>query len=121
MAFIKEFEFEKLGAFAYSHEENTYSAKYFKDNISRKLKQERLAKVMEVQQAISQRKNEQLIGSRQKVIIDREESGYFIGRTQFDSPEVDNEVLIKKSSQYTIGNFYSVTIKDAFEFDLMAE
>ncbi len=121
LAFIKEFEFEKLGAFAYSHEENTYSAKYFKDNISRKLKQERLAKVMEVQQAISQRKNEQLIGSRQKVIIDREESGYFIGRTQFDSPEVDNEVLIKKSSQYTIGNFYSVTIKDAFEFDLMAE
>ncbi len=119
--FIKNFEFEKLGAFAYSHEENTYAAKHYKDTVSQKLKQERLSLVMEIQQKISKKKNEQMIGTVQKVVIDSEEADFYIGRTQFDSPEVDNEVLIRKSSQYRTGEFFNIKITDAFEFDLVGE
>ncbi len=121
--FIKEFRFEKLGAFTYSEEEGTYSAKHYKDSISRKIKNERLSKIMEVQQIISEENNRKLVGTVQKIILDRVESNYFIGRTQYDSPEVDNEVLIKKNNNkmLSVGNFYDVNITDAFEFDLIAE
>ncbi|MCX7862969.1 MAG: 30S ribosomal protein S12 methylthiotransferase RimO [Bacteroidales bacterium] len=119
--FIKEFEFEKLGAFAYSHEENTYAATHFKDNITNKVKQERLNLLMEIQQEISYKKNKNLIGTFQRVIIDRKENDFFIGRTQFDSPDVDNETLIYTTQSLQHGHFYDVKITDAFEFDLIAQ
>lgn len=122
LEFVNEFRFEKLGAFIYSHEEDTYSAKYYKDSISEKIKKERLAQIMDVQQKISEENNQKLIGTIQRVIIDKIEGDFFIGRTQFDSPDIDNEVLIKnKSKQYEVGNFYDMKILDAFEFDLIAE
>ncbi len=119
--FIKDFEFEKLGAFAYSHEEDTYAARHYNDTITKKIKQQRLDKIMKLQQEISLKKNQNMVGTIQKVIIDRYENDYFVGRTQFDSPEVDNEVLIKHSKPLQIGQFYNVPITGAFEFDLLSE
>ncbi|MGQ9845928.1 MAG: 30S ribosomal protein S12 methylthiotransferase RimO [Bacteroidales bacterium] len=119
--FITEFKFEKLGAFAYSHEEGTYADKHYKDSISNKIKQQRLSKVMQVQQEISSSINRSFIGTYQQVLIDRKENGYAIGRTQYDSPEIDNEVLLKDSHKYHIGQFYNVRIIDSFEFDLVGE
>lgn len=119
--FIKDFEFEKLGAFMYSHEEGTYAAKHYNDSISKKIKQQRLDEIMMMQQEISLKKNQSIIGTKQKVIIDRIENDYFVGRTQFDSPEVDNEVLIKANKPYQVGQFYNVPITGAFEFDLLSE
>lgn len=119
--FINEFKFEKLGAFAYSHEENTYADKHYKDSISNKIKQQRLAKVMQVQQEITSSINSSFIGTYQRVLIDRKENGYIIGRTQYDSPEIDNEVLIKDTNKYHIGRFYNINIIDSFEFDLIGE
>jgi len=119
--FISEFQFEKLGAFKYSHEDNTIAALKLKDSIPEKIKNERLAKIMEIQQEISYKKNQKFIGTTKKVIIDREENDFLIGRTQYDSPEIDNEVLIKKNSKYKVGNFYDIKIIDSFEFDLIGE
>lgn len=119
--FINEFKFEKLGAFAYSHEENTYADKHYKDSISNKIKQQRLSTVMQVQQEITSNKNRSFIGTHQQVIMDRKENGYIIGRTQYDSPEIDNEVLIKDTNKYHIGRFYNIHIIDSFEFDLIGE
>lgn len=119
--FINEFKFEKLGAFAYSHEEGTYADKHYKDSISNKIKQQRLAKVMQVQQEITSNINNSFIGTHQQVIMDRKENGYIIGRTQYDSPEIDNEVLIKDINKYNIGQFYNIKIVDSFEFDLIGE
>jgi ribosomal protein S12 methylthiotransferase len=121
LQFIKEFRFEKLGAFTYSHEENTFSALHYKDNITEAVKKERFEKIMEVQQEITASINQTFIGTTQKVIIDRKEGDFIVGRTQFDSPEIDNEVLIPLSNKYKIGMFYQMKIKDAMEFDLIAK
>lgn len=121
IAFIKEFRFEKLGAFAYSHEENTYADKHYKDSIPSKTKQNRMAEVMRIQQEITSSINQGFIGTTQRVIMDRKENNYIIGRTQYDSPEIDNEVIIEDRNKYRVGRFYNIKIKDSFEFDLIGE
>lgn len=122
MKFIETVRFERLGAFAYSHEENTPAAKKLKDNISEKVKLQRLEQIMSVQEKISTEINQSKIGTIQRVIVDRKENNIFIGRTQYDSPEVDNEVFITNSN-YTkikVGDFINVEIVDAHAFDLFA-
>lgn len=120
--FVREFKFDRLGVFAYSEEEGTYAAKKFKDEISDEVKQQRVAELMEVQQQVSFEKNQLKVGKTFKTIIDREEADYYIGRTEFDAPEVDNEVLIsKKNRKLKVGEFYNFKISSASEFDLYAE
>lgn len=116
--FIKVFRFERLGVFPYSHEEDTPAYKNFEDLIAGKVKSDRAGAVMELQQAISLQLNEEKIGKIFKVLIDRSEEGFFVGRTQYDSPEVDNEVLVADDQQLSIGHFYQVKITGAGEFDL---
>lgn len=118
--FIKWAKFERLGAFAYCEEDDTYSAKHLPDDVPSETKEARLSKLMRVQQQISSIVQESKIGKTVKVIIDRIEGEYYIGRTQFDSPEVDPEVLIKKPSceLLEIGQFYQVEIDSADDFDL---
>ena len=121
MTFIKKSRFERLGIFAYSHEENTH-AYSMADDVPAEIKQQRTDAVMELQQGISLELNQQKIGSVQKILIDRKEGGNFIGRTEFDSPEVDNEVIIDGKENYLrIGDFVNVTITQATEFDLTGE
>lgn len=118
--FVKEMEFERLGVFMYSHEENT-SAHDFEDDVPAEVKEERAAILMEIQQEISTKKNDEKIGKTFKVLIDRKEGGYFVGRTEFDSPEVDNEVLIDAKKHFCrVGDFVEATIDDATDFDLYA-
>lgn len=120
MDFVKWAKFDRLGAFAYSEEDGTYAAENYRDNVSKKKKQERLDRLMEVQQRISTRLNEEKVGKVFKTIIDRVEGDYYIGRTEFDSPDVDTEVLIHTGEgEMKIGEFYDVLITDATEFDLM--
>lgn len=120
MDFVKWAKFDRLGAFAYSEEDGTYAAENYRDNVSKKKKQERLDRLMEVQQRISTRLNEEKVGKVFKTIIDRIEGDYYIGRTEFDSPDVDTEVLIHTGEgEMKIGEFYDVLITDATEFDLM--
>jgi len=116
--FIKVFKFDRLGVFPYSHEEDTPASKDFEDLIRDKVKSDRAGAVMELQQAISLQLNEEKIGKIFKVLIDRSEEGFFVGRTQYDSPEVDNEVLVADDQQLSIGHFYRVRITSAGEFDL---
>jgi len=118
MDFIKSFRFERLGVFPYSHEEDTPAYKDYQDLVPDKVKAERAGAIMELQQEISLQLNESKIGKLFKVLIDRREDGYFVGRTQYDSPEVDNEVLIEDSQELSIGHFYQVKITGAGEFDL---
>jgi ribosomal protein S12 methylthiotransferase len=117
--FVREMRFERLGVFTYSHEEDT-SAHLLKDNISEAAKEQRAAALMQIQQQISLEKNEERIGQIVRVLVDRKEGGYYIGRTSSDSPEVDNEVLITADEeQYLrIGDFVQVEITDATDFDL---
>ena len=120
--FIKDFRFDRLGVFPYSHEEGTYGFQHFKDEIPENIKQQRADELMQIQEGISAELNKTKIGKEFKVLIDREEGGYFIGRTEFDSPEVDNEVLINKDDKELIpGNFYPVKITKATEYDLFGE
>lgn len=119
--FVAEARFERMGAFAYCEEDGTYAAKHYADNIPQEVKDRRLAEIMELQEAISLETNRSKIGTTLKVIVDREESDYFVGRTEFDSPEVDPEVLIKKNEQVRIGEFCQAKITDALPFELMAE
>lgn len=120
MDFVKWAKFDRLGAFAYSEEDGTYAAENYRDNVSKKKKQERLDRLMEVQQRISTRLNDEKVGKVFKTIIDRVEGDYYIGRTEFDSPDVDTEVLIHTGEgEMKIGEFYDVLITDATEFDLM--
>lgn len=120
--FVKWAKFDRLGAFAYCEEEGTYAAENYRDSISKKKKNERLDRLMEVQQRISSRLNDAKVGNCYKVIIDRIEGEYYIGRTEFDSPDVDTEVLIEtKDANLAIGSFYNVRITDASEFDLMGK
>ena len=121
-AFIREVRFERMGAFAYSEEEGTYAATRYKDSISEEVKQERFAELMSIQQEISRELGEAKVGRRMKVIIDRLEGDYYIGRTEFDSPEVDPEVLIKREEiSLNIGNFYQVKILKSDDFDLYGQ
>lgn len=121
MDFVQKSRFDRLGVFNYSHEENTHSYS-FEDNIPENVKQERADAVMEVQEAISYELNQQKIGKTFKVLVDRKEGGNFIGRTEYDSPEVDNEVIIDGKENYLrIGDFATVKIYDAAEFDLFGE
>lgn len=117
--FVRDTKFERLGTFPYSHEEDTYCDKNYTDNIAPEVKEERLSKLMVVQEDIALAVNEDKIGQTLKVIIDSETPDYYIGRTEFDSPEVDGEVLIDKSKPLTIGSFYNVEIISAMPFDLM--
>ncbi|MBO7279694.1 MAG: 30S ribosomal protein S12 methylthiotransferase RimO [Bacteroidaceae bacterium] len=118
--FVKWAKFDRLGAFSYSEEDGTYAALNYRDSVSRKKKQERLDRLMDVQQRISSNLNYEKVGKTFKTIIDRIEGDYYIGRTEFDSPDVDTEVLVPLSDgELVIGNFYNVEIEDATEFDLM--
>ena len=121
MEFVRAARFDRMGAFAYSEEEGTYSAKHYKDEIPQEVKQQRLDKLMELQQEISADLSHRKIGQEFKVIIDRKEGDYYIGRTQFDSPEVDPEVLINvENHRLRIGSFHRVKVYDADDFDLYA-
>ena len=120
IAFTKWARFERMGAFAYSEEEGTYSAEHYQDDVPGELKQRRLDKLMRVQQNISAEIEAQKIGQTLRVIIDRIEGDWYIGRTEFCSPEVDPEVLIPAQEDLHIGEFYEVRITDAEEFDLYA-
>ena len=120
MDFVKWAKFDRLGAFTYCEEDGTYAAENYRDSVSKKKKQERLDRLMEVQQRISTRLNDEKVGNCFKTIIDRIEGDYYIGRTEFDSPDVDTEVLINRNEgELEIGKFYNVTITDSTEFDLM--
>ena len=121
IAFTKWARFERMGAFAYSEEEGTYSAQHYEDDVPDDVKQRRLDKLMRVQQTISAELEAEKIGTLQQVIIDRREGDYYIARTEFCSPEVDPEVLIPvREKKLKIGEFYKVRITDAEEFDLYA-
>ena len=118
---VKGTRFERLGVFTYSHEENT-TAYNLKDDIPQNIKEKRAGEVMEIQKGISLEMNENKVGQTLKVLIDKKEGEYFIGRTEFDSPEVDNEVLIDASSSYArIGDFADVEITGANEYDLLGK
>lgn len=116
--FTKEIRFERMGAFAYSHEEGTYAFKNYKDDIPEDVKQDRLDYLMRIQERISADVNNSKIGNTYKVILDREEDDFYIGRTEYDSPEVDPEVLITKDRELVPGNFYNVEIEDAQPFEI---
>jgi ribosomal protein S12 methylthiotransferase len=119
--FIKENEFERVGVFPYSHEEGTH-AFHLSDNISEKTKHDRVGELMAIQEDISNKINQKKVGTLQKIVVDRAEGGYFIGRSEFDSPEVDNEVLIPDHGEkLESGKFYTVRIVKAESFDLYAE
>lgn len=116
--FVRTVRFDRMGAFAYSEEEGTYAAEHYEDNIPEEVKQERLDRLMLLQERISSELCAEKIGQTFKTIIDRKEGDYYIGRTEHDSPEVDCEVLIPASTELVIGNFYFVTIDKAEEYDL---
>ena len=116
--FVKEVRFERMGAFAYSHEMGTYAYKHYTDDVDPDVKQERLDCLMRLQERISAQVNEAKIGQTYRVIIDREEEDFYVGRTEFDSPEVDPEILISKENALAAGKFYLVRVEDAQAFDL---
>jgi ribosomal protein S12 methylthiotransferase len=117
---IKAMRFERMGCFAYSDEEGTYANKHYKDDVPQEVKEARAAELMAIQQEISAELMNKFVGKTERVMIDRKDGDYWIGRTQFDSPEVDCEVLIKNSDERSlvIGDFYNVEITKAEEFDL---
>jgi ribosomal protein S12 methylthiotransferase len=116
--FVARARFDRLGVFTYSHEENTH-AHTMADDVPPEVKQERMEEIMELQQGISLELNQAKVGQTFPVLVDRKESGYFVGRTEFDSPEVDNEVLIASEDYLRLGDFVPVTVESATEFDLM--
>ncbi len=118
--FVERMRFDRMGVFTYSHEENTHSFS-MPDDIPADIKQERADELMDLQQGISQELNQQKVGKTYKVLFDRKEGGYFIGRTEADSPEVDNEVLVSASQYVRLGDFANVRIDRAEEFDLYGE
>lgn len=119
--FVEEMRFERLGVFQYSHEEDTRAYKV-EDDVPAELKADRANRLMEIQQRISFDLNQQKIGKTFKVLFDRKEGEHFVGRTEFDSPEVDNEVLLPADTQYVrIGDFAQILITDALEYDLIGE
>ncbi len=120
-AFVRDMRFERLGVFPYSHEEDTFAGEKYEDSIPMEVKQARADELMEIQQQIATEINAGKIGLTIKVAIDRLEGEYFIGRTEFDSPEVDGEVLISADQDLEIGNFYQVKITGSEDFDLYGE
>ena len=121
-SWVKKMCFDRLGAFAYSDEEGTYANKHYKDDVPDEVKQRRLSEIMDIQQRISEEMTAQKIGQIVRVIIDRQDGDYYIGRTEFDSPEVDQEVLINKkdNGELRLGEFYTVKITNTEAFDLYA-
>jgi len=120
--FVRDMRFDRMGAFAYSDEEGTYAATHYEDTITPEVKQQRLDELMAIQQEISAELNQAKVGKVLKVIIDREETDYFVGRTEFDSPEVDPEVLIEKTDKtLQIGNFCQVKITSSEDYDLFGQ
>ncbi len=120
--FVQDMKFDRLGAFTYSHEENTHAGDDFEDNVPDEVKEERANEIMAIQQEVAFENNRQMIGKTYKVLFDKKEGGYFVGRTEFDSPDVDNEVLVSAENNYiSIGSFAQVKIIDATDFDLYGE
>lgn len=120
LQFVRDARFERMGAFAYCEEEGTYSARHYPDDISDEVKERRLDTLMALQEEIAGEINAAKQGSVQRVVIDREEPDYYVGRTQYDSPEVDNEVLVEKCRDLVVGEFYDVEIVESMPFDLIA-
>jgi ribosomal protein S12 methylthiotransferase len=116
--FISEYRFDRLGVFAYSHEDGTYSFNNYRDDVPDRIKESRVSELMSIQQSISAEINRNKIGKTYKVIIDSREGEYYAGRTEFDSPEVDNEVLISTGYDLLPGNFYKILITGSSDFDL---
>lgn len=116
--FISRFKFDRLGVFGYSHEEDTYANSYYSDDIPSPLKKARVTELMEIQQRISDELNNAKIGRTFKTIIDKKDGEHFIGRTEFDSPEVDQEILILSENNLRIGSFYDIIITQSSYFDL---
>jgi ribosomal protein S12 methylthiotransferase len=121
LEFVREFRFDRLGVFAYSHEEDTFAYNNYKDEVPEEVKESRVSAIMELQQEISSELNEKLVGKVLKVLIDRREGEFFAGRTEYDSPEVDQEVLIPAEYDLKPGNFYQVLITHTTEFDLFGK
>ena len=122
MEFVRIARFDRMGAFAYSEEEGTFAGDNYEDDVPAEVKQERLNRLMQLQEQISAELSAEKVGKTFRIIIDREEEGYYIGRTEFDSPEVDCEVLVSNSDyQLEIGQFYEARITAAEEFDLYAD
>lgn len=121
MDFIKEQRFERMGAFAYCEEDDTRAARELTDDIPQEVKDERLQQLMDLQETIALESNQAKVGQTLRVVIDSENDDYYVGRTQYDSPEVDPEVLVKKLKPMEAGNFYEVKIVDAMPFELIAE
>ena len=119
--FVREMQFERLGVFPYSHEEDTYCDKHYRDDVPEETKTRRAETLMECQRGISTRLNEAWIGRTVKVLVDRQEGDYYVGRTEHDSPEVDPEVFITTDKEMTIGDFYEVRVTGADDYDLYAE
>ena len=120
LQFVRDARFERMGAFAYSEEEGTYSAGHYADDVPDEVKQRRLDALMSEQEEISLEVNRAKVGHNVRVIIDREEADYYVGRTEYESPEVDPEVLIEKTKPLVIGEFYDATITSAQPFELFA-
>lgn len=116
--FVWEMKFERLGVFPYSHEEDTYCDKHYQDDVPEKIKKRRAKKIMRIQQKVAEALNLNLLGKVVQVLIDREEEGYFVGRTEHDSPEVDPEVIVKSDYPLRVGEFYQVKICGTYEYDL---
>ena len=121
MDFVREERFERMGAFAYSEEEGTYSAEHYADDVPAEVKQERLDRLMALQEEISADVEAAKVGTTMKVIVDRREGDYYVARSEFCSPEVDPEVLIPANERRLIvGNFYDVLITGSDDYDLFA-
>ena len=121
LEFVKNSRFERLGTFTYSEEENTYAGDEYTDDIPDDVKTKRAEQIMEIQQNISAQINSEKIGKILKIIIDKTENNYYVGRTEYDSADVDNEVIIKTDKKLKIGEFYNIKIIEASDFDLIGE
>ena len=119
MDFTREARFERMGAFAYSEEAGTWAAEHLSDDIPQEVKQDRLQRLMALQEDISMEIQEQKVGQTLRVMVDREEEDYYVGRTEWDSPEVDPEVLINKNKKLNLGEFAQVQITQALPFELI--
>lgn len=120
IAFLEKHQFDRVGIFNYSHEENT-TAYLLEDNVPAEVKSARAQRIMEVQQEISYQKNQEKVGKIVTVLVDKKEAGRYLGRTEWDSVEVDNEVIIHANKKLTIGDFVQVKITKAFDYDLEGE
>ena len=121
MQFVREQRFERMGAFAYSEEEGTFGAGHFSDDIPQEVKQSRLDRLMALQEEISMEIQQQKVGQEIEVVIDSEEDDFYVGRSQWDSPEVDPQVLVRKTATLRPGEYYRVKIVEALPFELIAE